>query len=163
MLSDKFLDDIYNLIDVTPIEKDCGILCNHACCDSEVSGENGMLLFPGEEKLFCNDDKFKLYDTEFVLRDGFVVKLLVCNGECDRKLRPISCRIFPLIAITYGNEFELALDNRGRGLCPLVLPEVCEYITDEFYEYVEEIYNILFQDEHCIELIHLLSDELKFL
>ena len=40
------------LKDVTPLKKNCGRLCDAACCQSDESGENGMLLFPFEECLY---------------------------------------------------------------------------------------------------------------
>ncbi len=46
------------LRDVTPLPADCGMYCGAACCASPEEGadETGMLLFPGEEALYTDDD-----------------------------------------------------------------------------------------------------------
>ncbi|NLB91009.1 MAG: hypothetical protein GX786_07305, partial [Clostridiales bacterium] len=40
------------LEEMTPLYRNCGSLCEGACCKDEQGGENGMLLFPGEEKYY---------------------------------------------------------------------------------------------------------------
>ena len=41
------------LKDLTPLKRDCGRSCGAACCQSDEDGQGGMLLFPGEEKLYA--------------------------------------------------------------------------------------------------------------
>ena len=82
------------LENVTPLKGDCGRICGGACCEPDEDGQGGMLLFPGEEGL---------YDP---LPEGFTVTpapempgalLITCSGRCQRKDRPLSCRLFPLL------------------------------------------------------------------
>lgn len=95
----------------TPLESDCGKICENKCCKGD---ENiGMLLFPGEEKLI--DENMKIRVTE----NGD--KIAICNGRCDRSKRPLSCRIypfFPLIKEFHGKtRIKIIFDLRAD--CPL--------------------------------------------
>ena len=46
----RALRDCYEILgDLTPLKSNCGKLCGAACCESDETGENGMLLFPYEE------------------------------------------------------------------------------------------------------------------
>ena len=111
------------LADVTPLPGDCGRLCGAACCASlpcpEESGdeeETGMLLFPGEEELYRDRPGWSLRPAA----GGGT--LLVCPGRCDRQLRPIACRMFPLLPLARGDgqaEIRVAMDARARAVCPL--------------------------------------------
>ena len=59
---------LYRLLDLeTPLKaRDCGKLCNGACCEESDEGE-GMYLFPGEEKLFSGKESWYLIDsTDFL-------------------------------------------------------------------------------------------------
>ena len=43
----RALRDCYEILgDLTPLKSNCGKLCGAACCESDETGENGMLLFP---------------------------------------------------------------------------------------------------------------------
>ena len=47
----KYYGKIYNMLDeVTPLSKDCGVLCDKACCKEE-DEPAGMFVFPFEEEL----------------------------------------------------------------------------------------------------------------
>lgn len=75
----KQKQNLYNKVfkiikDYTPLTVDCGVLCNHACCKGDEN--TGMLLFPFEETSL--DVK--------ITEDGN--RLAVCNGSCDRNIRP---------------------------------------------------------------------------
>ncbi len=96
---------------VTPLNFDCGKICNGKCCKGDE--KTGMLLFPGEEKLI--DPNINIIETE----SGD--KLAVCDGTCDRNRRPLSCRIYPLFPIIYENNdktvIKVVFDFRAD--CPL--------------------------------------------
>lgn len=116
----KIYKSIYDFYaSTTPLPVDCGKLCNSACCESDENEETGMYLFPGEEKLFCNNPDFKIIDSEFVY-NGKRAKILICKGKCSRDLRPLSCRIFPVIPYIKNNDFELIFDPRAKSICPLL-------------------------------------------
>lgn len=118
------ISEIYKSIykfygDSTPLLVDCGKLCNGACCESADDEETGMYLFPGEEKLFENNPDFKIVSSEFEYA-GKSANILICKGTCNRDLRPLSCRIFPLIPYIKDDKFELIFDPRATSVCPLV-------------------------------------------
>lgn len=105
------------LEDATPLKNDCGRVCGGACCQPDAEGQGGMLLFPGEESF---------YDP---LPEGFAISpapeiegalLLTCSGFCDRKNRPLSCRLFPLLPREKDGCVRAVRDRRGFIVCPLL-------------------------------------------
>ena len=119
--------DIYShaytmLKDRTPVMFDCGNLCSSACCHDNGLG---MLLFPYED-IFINSipNDFIIKNSNIVI-DGYTVKLLYCKGTCNRNIRPLACRIFPLFPYTYeDNRVSVKFDPRASGTCPLLLTDV---------------------------------------
>lgn len=93
---------------------DCGRLCASACCGGEK--DDGMLLFPFEDKLFEGKEGFGIIEREGGGR------LLICNGKCERRQRPLACRLFPLFPLVYEEngktEIRVIRDPRF-ALCPL--------------------------------------------
>lgn len=129
------------LRDVTPLTFDCGVTCNHKCCkplDSELSG---MLLFPGEETLYDDCSDFEITKTESGM-------LLVCHGHCDRKSRPLSCMIFPLLPLVRNGEIKLAMDERAKFVCPLA-DHGLKAVTQEFKDAVRKVGQLLLTDDEC--------------
>lgn len=119
--------DIYSnayamLEDRTPVMYDCGNLCSSACCRDNGLG---MLLFPYEEiYLKTIDNDFTIRNSNIII-DGYTVKLLYCNGTCNRNVRPLACRIFPLFPYTYeDNRVSVQFDSRASGTCPLLLTDI---------------------------------------
>ena len=110
----KIYKHLYKLLEkATPIGVDCGQLCNGACCEGD--GETGMYLFPFEEQMYNGTEEWlEIYDSDFIFK-GKPVKIAICNGTCNRKKRPLSCRIFPLFKI----DGELKNDPRAVHVCPL--------------------------------------------
>lgn len=109
------------LRDVTPLRRDCGNICGAACCQSDEDGQGGMLLFPGEEALYDPlPPDFSLTRDDSVLPG---MRLLTCSGRCDRALRPLSCRMFPLTPVLLeedGRErLRVRVDPRAFAVCPL--------------------------------------------
>lgn len=102
------------LADVTPLNGDCGRCCGGVCCQSDEDGQGGMLLFPGEEALYrALPEGFSLSRDDGVLPG---LTLLTCDGLCDRTLRPLSCRLFPLLPTRKG----CVMDRRAWAVCPLM-------------------------------------------
>ena len=114
MKKEKVIESCYSqLRRITPLEFDCGKICNGKCCKGDDT--TGMIVFPGEEKLI--DKNMKIYKND----DGDTVA--VCNGSCDRNKRPLACRIYPLFPLLIneenGNaEIEVIFDLRAD--CPIV-------------------------------------------
>lgn len=111
------------LNDTTPLEVDCGQLCGARCCQSEGEEESGMYLFPGEEVMFHGaGDWVRIEDSDFV-SGGKPVPILFCQPPCPRELRPLACRIFPLVPYFKNGTLEIIKDPRARGMCPLFWAE----------------------------------------
>ncbi len=103
------------LENVTPVKYDCGKICNKKCCTG--NDNDGMLLFPGEEEIFYQNENFEVYfDNRY---DNLAVR---CKGHCRRNERPLSCRIFPYLiyAEEKSDKHSVAPDIRALEFCPLI-------------------------------------------
>ena len=90
---------------VTPLKKDCGVLCGCACCKGDETV--GMRLFPHEPTVL-----------RVVENDG--ARYAVCGGACRREDRPLSCRIFPFFPVVDGEgKISVVADPRAESICPL--------------------------------------------
>ena len=112
------LADAYSVLrDVTPLRYnlDCGKLCGNRCCRG--TDNEGMELFDGEEHLFENENGFKI-------RTDGDRKILICSGKCDRKTRPLSCRMYPFFPVPVEENGKIGIkvvyDIRGLSSCPIV-------------------------------------------
>ncbi len=106
----------YELLEnVTPVKYDCGKICNKKCCKG--NDNDGMLLFPGEEEIFYQNENFEVYfDNRY---DNLAVR---CKGSCCRNERPLSCRIFPYLIYTEekSGKHSVVPDIRALEFCPLI-------------------------------------------
>lgn len=116
----ELFDRAYSLLsDVTPRRFDCGTLCASRCCkDLRLCGreETGMLLLPHEK-----DYLMHLGADTFSFAEGEDSPILICDGKCDRKLRPFACRIFPYYAALWRPGMKIKPDIRAVGVCPLLI------------------------------------------
>ncbi len=157
----KLYEKVWNKLRQTPpLSGDCGKLCDKKCC-SGTEGD-GMLLFPYEEVLYTEKDKswFHLMDSNTILSNGKRIKLLVCNGDCPREFRPLSCRIFPLTP--YMNSLgrvEFMLDLRGLGICPLVFNPTNNPLKESFVDKVYHAFPPLLKEDCVVEFIKILSEQ----
>lgn len=133
----------------TPLKKDCGKICGGACCKGD--SDTGMLLFPFESSNFQVKEK-----------DG--VRLCVCEGECNRKDRPLSCRIFPFFPyVTTEGKIKVIPDIRGANVCPLIA-HFNETDFDRGFLYrVKKVGRLLYEDEQCREFLVDTSREIDLL
>lgn len=107
------LEEVRKILeDVTPLKTDCGRVCGGACCRSLEGETTGMLLFPGEEDLYEEAEGFSMQPVPGGL-------LLICSGRCDRRERPLACRLFPLLPLLREDGIRVAVDARARAVCPL--------------------------------------------
>lgn len=161
---EKFYTEIYKeLHSVTPLKVDCGKLCDNACC--AVTDEiTGMYLFPFEEVMYAPMPQWgKIYDTDFVCKSGREINLFTCTGKCNRKQRPLSCRIFPLIPrVEKDGSFKLVMDPRGREMCPLCKTMRVEELDDDFVEAVEKAMKKCMLVKECRDFLCSLTDEIFF-
>jgi hypothetical protein len=124
---------IYRFLDkFSPINGDCGKLCNAICCTcDDESGQNmGIYLLPGEDKLFTGKEDWLRWDyllaEDYEFPDswhGKVFFLKCLNAPiCDRNLRPIQCRTYPLTPHIDDNGMLFLIYQQGAlpYECPLI-------------------------------------------
>ena len=101
--------------DLTPLETDCGALCQAACCQADEDGQGGVWLL-GDEITALQNVPWADIDP---VTDP-VAPMLVCNAPCERTVRPLCCRIFPLAPVM-GKDglWTVRMDARARAMCPL--------------------------------------------
>ena len=125
---------------VTPLKTDCGRMCQASCCVSLEGEETGMLLFPGEERLYESQSGWRIRRTE----TGHL--LLICSGSCDRSDRPLSCRIFPLLPVLSKGGIQVRMDLRARAVCPLSHMGI-QALDPLFVEAVRQAGEMLFRSQ----------------
>ena len=144
----------YDLIgSLTPLKgADCGRLCDKICCRGDKAG---MLLFPGEENIFEGIVGFEVEEIEYMETAG--MKLLMCDGECERGLRPLACRIFPVAPLADENGgFGAVGDIRGRRMCPIW---DLKYVDRAFLKAVKKAFGLLSGDSEMAAFMRLVSAE----
>jgi len=150
-----FYQKLYGILDkASPLNFDCGRLCGAACC--QVSPElPGMYLFPGEELLLRGQPGFTL--SAAMLPGYGSARLLSCAGTCDRGLRPLSCRIFPLAPKVAGGIVRARPDPRGRPVCPLCRQPVSA-LSGGFVKAVEAVFLALIEEPEMAGFLMALSN-----
>jgi hypothetical protein len=138
--------EAYRMFDrMHPLRFDCGRLCDKVCCRGN-DEEIGMYLFPGEELLHEKTGCLSISETNFDM-NGKKVLIAACNGDCDRELRPLACRIFPLAPfITPKDILLIKMDPRARALCPLTKEDNPFPIQPAFKSTVRRAFTLLIQD-----------------
>lgn len=154
----KLYLQIYRILErVTPLKSDCGLLCNKACCDGG-DEDLGMYLFPGEELLLSGLGYFRIISTDIQLKNGSNILLANCDGKCDRKFRPLACRIFPLTPyLTYRGTLTLETDIRAVGICPLAKGKNAPPLQPAFIQAVRQSIRLMSQDPEILSFIETLS------
>ena len=163
----NFYNQIYSTLGtLTPLKGDCGKACNKACCEGDKDGD-GMYLFPGEEEMYKSlPDWAAIYETDFEYDKDKFAPLFSCDGTCDRKLRPLSCRIFPLTPYIAGDgELEVIVDPRANGMCPLSALYVEDFDPD-FVNAVKKVGEILLtnpETKKFLESFSRMLDDIDFI
>ena len=140
---------------LTPLKTDCGRLCQGACCQGNEA--TGMLLFPGEEALYENCAFARVVPTGFSL-GGTPAQLLVCDGRCDRKNRPLACRLFPLFLKFREDQTPvMRMDARARAVCPLT-DYGMKALDPEFKQAARRAYDLLLEDKVCAAYLRALDE-----
>ncbi len=133
----------------TPLKKDCGQVCDGACCKGD--SDTGMLLFPFEK-------------TSFTIKEKDGVRLCVCDGTCNRNERPLSCRIFPFFPyVTPEGRIKVIPDIRGVNVCPLVSRFSDVRFDRGFLYRVKKVGRLLYADEECRKFLEETSREIDSL
>ena len=137
--------------DVTPLKTDCGKVCGARCCRSMEGEETGMLLFPGEEAFYRDKPGWEIRQAE-------AGPLVICPGSCDRKERPLACRIFPLLPVLREGCVKVAADQRARAVCPL-LRQGIRGMDPAFVSAVREAGKALAGDPRTRAFLEILTEE----
>lgn len=135
---------LYRLFDdCTPLAVDCGGACNGACCTDE--GGEGMFLYPGEQVMLRQADFLTLTQSEFQV-EGKKVPIAICKGSCNRKLRPLACRMFPLFPyVKAGSRPVVIMDPRANAICPIARVMKPKNLEKRFVRRVNLAANLLYQ------------------
>jgi hypothetical protein len=143
----------YSLLDVPPLDGDCGELCGRICCQ-EYEPNVGMYLLPGEECMFTGKEPWLTWRYQWAKRHDFppewkgLVQFAMCQGTCPRERRPIQCRTFPLMPYLdpQGN-LEMRLDAlSGSLICPVVRQPEAHPVKPEFVRNAREAWAVLVKD-----------------
>ena len=151
-MSDILRQALALLEDVTPLDTDCGKVCDGRCCQPSADSV-GMLLLPGEENLLTNE--------KFTITTADGGKLLTCDGTCRREMRPFACRIFPLFP--YVGEDGLVrtvYDPRSFRLCPLTRNCANVRLRRDFVRAVRRAGTLLMRDPACAAFLRAQSREI---
>ncbi len=122
---------------VTPLDYDCGELCESLCCQDWEEGV-GMYLLPGEELLLAGEPWLtrRWHDTQrYSLPTSWDrgAWFVTCEGWCPRSMRPFGCRTFPLTAdMSEDGDWRLILDPNGLPICPLIKVDRPELLQPAF-------------------------------
>lgn len=133
--------------ELTPLNVDCGVLCECACCKGD--GDQGMLLFPHEE----SEMPIKYTDSG--------TRLVVCDGACDRNKRPLACRIFPFFpTVNEKGKVFIEKDYRANLLCPLLEHSNEIVFNPKFFKALKKVGKILSKDKECLAFLSAVTDEI---
>lgn len=158
---------IYQLLDPGPLEEDCGLLCNAACCQS-YDYDIGIYLLPGEEKLFTEEDKswltWEIHNPkhyEFPHSWTQPVYYAKCIKQCPRHKRPIQCRTFPLTPhITKQDELIFIWETLDLPyLCPLIDNKY--HLNDSYVMGLKQAWKMLIKSSLIRDLIKFDSKQRK--
>ncbi len=142
------------LEEVTPLAEDCGQVCGGRCCKATAESI-GMMLFPGEETLLA-EGGFRMHPAQ----GGGT--LVTCDGRCERALRPLACRMFPLFPYVEENgRVRAVYDPRGWRLCPLVRECAHVPLQREFVRAVRRAGRVLMEDAACAAFLRQNSEEIR--
>lgn len=132
----------YRLLDVSPLKDggDCGLLCGRKCC--RPLEELGIYLMPHERNaLYGSKDTFRW---ERQKRGYF----LQCDGICDRKSRPMQCRVYPLMPIIGLNG--LMFIRNPMGGCPIDKND----LTPEFIRRCFKAYKLILKNSRLLRFYY---------
>lgn len=160
---------IYRLLDrVSPVDYDCGTLCRAACCMTpgepgqwEDGEEMGIYLLPGEDKIHDRrTSEFRWTEEsteEFEFPESWEGKVFflhcVNSPHCNRALRPIQCRTFPLLPhLTEAGDLVMIYDDTDVPYqCPLIQEEIP--LNDDFVQATLTVWKHLIRDPLIYDLV----------
>lgn len=151
-MADALRQALALLKDITPLDTDCGKVCDGRCCRPSADSI-GMLLLPDEETL--------LADEGFTIVSANNGNLLTCNGSCRREMRPFACRVFPLFPyVEKGGLVRAVYDPRSFRLCPLTRNCAHVRLKPDFVRAVRRAGTLLMRDPACAAFLRAQSREI---
>lgn len=154
------LEKVYQLTnDTTPRSFDCGELCGKKCCGnlSKDTHQSGMTLLPYEKEFLLSKGAKYEYDTS---DDGDV---LICDGSCERELRPFACRIFPYLPEISDCGIKLGKDLRAANVCPLLTQKISKRANIHFIRSIKKAARLLSKEQDFKNELQKISDFNKYL
>jgi hypothetical protein len=144
----KLYNKIFKILgDLTPLTVDCGVLCEGACCKGDKN--KGMILFPYEETVLS------------VTKTEFGGRLAVCDGKCDRKNRPLACRIFPFFpTVDEKGRVFIEKDFRAANLCPLLEHSDEIIFNPKFFKALKKAGKLLAKDKEILDFMRSSTEEI---
>lgn len=158
---------IYRLLDrVSPIDGDCGKLCEAACCtySGDVAEEDmGIYLYPGEDKIHDKGESWLKWCSEraedFDFPDSWTgtVHFVKCKTPpcCPRSMRPFQCRTFPLTPHITEDGILMLIHNDEElpYRCPLI--ENNTPLKDDFVKATYTVWTHLLRDPLIFDLVEM--------
>lgn len=144
----KLYKKIFNILgNLTPLNVDCGVLCENACCKGK--SDQGMLLFPHEESVLS------------VQKTQTGGRLVVCDEKCNRNERPLSCRIFPFFpTVNEKGKVFIEKDYRAQLLCPLLEHSDEIIFNHNFFKALKKVGKLLAKDKECLQFLRNITEEI---
>lgn len=106
--------------------------------------------FLPEEVMLSKTGILKIEDSAFIYgASNTPAKIAICNAyengkDCDRHLRPLSCRIFPLTPYKKpANRLQIIIDPRAKVMCPLAKTMDIDELDERFVETVGYIFRVM--------------------
>ncbi|WP_292776075.1 hypothetical protein [Methanobrevibacter sp.] len=166
---------IYNMTEnASPLGQfNCGELCNSICCTVENGEKNNVIaemvlyLLPGEEEMLDNEsDWFEIfYETtdEIEYPDSWKgnVYYIKCTNppHCNRRLRPIQCRSFPLSPhLDKDDNLHLIYDEDDMTYqCPIISEK--RDLDEDFLKKTYKMWKRLTEDKLIFDLVKMDSEK----
>lgn len=148
---------LYALLEATtPLTADCGSVCGAACC-RDSGKDSGMLLFPGEREYLAGRFPAPCFRPT---QDGGA--LLICEGRCDRRYRPLACRMFPLFPyLDEAGRIRAGYDPRSTRVCPLARLARQTALQRPFVRAVRRTGRLLAADGDCRRFLQEITIQLE--
>lgn len=164
-ITKKHIEKIHEILNrVSPVNYDCGKLCGEICCvyDDEDYPNDELIIYllPEEEKLYENSKTFEL--KHFTIneikyphswKNGVYTVKCLNPPRCEREIRPIQCRTFPLIPhIDKNNHFYLIFDDSQYPYeCPLIKNNF--ELNEDFINETYKVWRFLLKNKLVYDLV----------
>ena len=160
LLTPKDYSYLYRITaNVTPLDTDCGRICRQACCQPNLEDTLGIYLYPGEESMYSRHEDWLIWEAQDPRKQFFPaswpspVYFVKCTRLCQRELRPLACRFFPLTPHLLRTG-ELLLIHEDMPLpykCPLIIKKTL--LKRVFIETVAQAWQLMVTDQRIRDML----------